>query len=270
LYEPGAEWGGRVEGVKHIGTDIILSGPTWRGLLARKIISPPAGQAYKTITAVDANVAIATLVGASLGDLFAVSAVVSGITVSGSFRYVNLLGGIQSMLSQYGARLVVAYADGVVTLSAEPVADLSSESEMSQDYPGRIETETNEAKAYNHVIALGSGELTARTVVELYRDDAGTISATPLPTGIEDKQIVLDYPNAESTEELTNSATDRLIEYSPINAISIDLTDVQGLNLGDVVGGRDYVTNLSISKPVTQMIRRVSAAGEKIEYKVGD
>ena len=36
LYEPGAEWGGRVELIHHIDNMIKLGGPTWRGLLARK------------------------------------------------------------------------------------------------------------------------------------------------------------------------------------------------------------------------------------------
>ena len=41
IYEPGTEWGGRVEGIRHVESDVQLTGPTWRGLLARKIISPP-------------------------------------------------------------------------------------------------------------------------------------------------------------------------------------------------------------------------------------
>ena len=101
LYQLGSEWGGPVENLEHVGTTVKCSGPTWRGMLARKIISPPSGQAYKTITAMEANLAIASLIGTSFGSLFTVSTANSGITVSGSFRYANMLGGIHSMLQQY-------------------------------------------------------------------------------------------------------------------------------------------------------------------------
>lgn len=269
LYEPETEWGGRVEGVNKVGTEIQLSGPTWRGLLSRKIISPPSGQAYRTITAQDANTAIATLIGTSLGDLVKVKSELAGVNVSGQFRYANLLGGIHSMLNQYGLRLAVEYIDRTVWLSAVPIQDLSSENELSQDYSVDISAEDNESEAYNHVIALGPGELAARQVIHLYRDDAGTISTTPLPEGIEDKQIVLDCPNAESTEELIKSATEKLIECTPIKKIELEITENLALNLGDLVGGKDYVTGLAIVQPVTQIIRRVDSTGDKVEYKVG-
>ena len=269
LFEPGTEWGGRVEGVNKVGTEIQLSGPTWRGLLSRKIISPPSGQAYRTITAQDANTAIAALVATSLGDLVKVKSELAGVNVSGQFRYANLLGGIHSMLNQYGLRLAVEYIDRTVWLSAVQIQDLSNENELSQDYSVDISAEDNEAEAYNHVIALGSGELAARQVIHLYRHPDGSISSTPLPEGIEDKQIVLDYPNAESTEELIKSATEKLIECAPIKKIELEITENLALNLGDLVGGKDYVTGLAIVQPVTQIIRRVDSTGDKVEYKVG-
>jgi hypothetical protein len=270
LYEPGTEWGGRVEGIAHINGEIQLKGATWRGLLARKIVSPPALSAYKVITSIDANTAISTLVGTSFGELIKVKSESAGVNVSGQFRYTNLLSAIHTMLDQYGLRLKVEFDGKTVWLSAEAVTDLSDESELSQDYSAPVESSQDESQAYNHVIALGSGELVDREVIELYRDDAGTISTTPLPEGIEDKQIVLDFPNAESTEELTKAATDKLIETAPVSEVSIDLSEAQGLNLGDLVGGRDRITNLQIVKPITQIIRRVDSSGESIEYKVGE
>ena len=109
LYEPGTEWGGRVEGVKSQTEEIILTGPTWRGLLSRKVISPPAGQAYKVITSMDANAAIAELISNSFGELVKVKSEIAGVNVSGQFRYANLLGAIHTMLNQYGLRLSVEY-----------------------------------------------------------------------------------------------------------------------------------------------------------------
>lgn len=270
IYQLGSEWGGRVENIEHVGTTVKCSGPTWRGMLARKIISPPSGQAYKTITAQEANQAIAALLGTSFGTLFTVSEAASGITVSGSFRYANLLGAIHSMLQQYGARLEIVF-DGIqVALSVVSSVDYT-DVELSQDYEAPLESSVAHGEAYNHVIALGRGELTAREVVELWRLDNGSVTSTPQPNDATDKQFVLDYPNAESVEELTNSATAKLLENSPVEAIKINLDEIDtDLKLGDVVGGADYVTGLKISKPITQKIFRMDNKGKTINYKAGE
>lgn len=270
IYELNSEHGGRVEGIEHVGSDIKLTGPTWRGMLARKIVKPPGGSAYLTITAAEANAAIGDLIGTSLGNLFTVSTGNSGITVSGSFRYDNLLSAINTMLDDSAARLNVTFDGTNVILSAALVVDYSKTNEMSQDWSAPIQSAVNSGEAYNHVIALGIGELTARTVVEYYRHADGTINTTPLADGIDDLQYVLDYPNAESTDELIKAAKAKLKELLPTEKIEIDLSEAQGLKLGDIVGGRDYVTGMSIKKPITQIILTVDSDGEKYEYKVGE
>lgn len=270
LYQLGSEWGGRVENIEHVGTTVKCSGPTWRGMIARKIITPPAGQAYKTITAMEANQAIAALLGTSFGNLFTVSTANSGITVSGSFRYANMLGALHSMLQQYGARLDIVFNGTQVELSAQSSVDYT-DVELSQDYQAPLESSVAYGEAYNHVIALGRGELTAREVVELWRLDDGTVTSTPQANDETDKQFVLDYPNAESVEELTNNATAKLLENSPIELIKINLDEIDtDLKLGDVVDGADYVTGLKISKSITQKIFKVDNKGKTINYKAGE
>ena len=270
LYEVGTEWGGMVENVNHVGTTVKVGGPTWRGMLARKIISPPAGQAYKAITAMEANQAIAALVGSSLGPLFAVSTADSGMTVSGSFRYTNLLAAIHSMLQQYGARLEIIFDGTRVVLSAVSSVDYT-DTELSQEYNAPLESSVAHGQAYNHVIALGRGELIDRQVIELWRLDDGTITSMPQPIGPKDKQFVLNYPNAESFEELTNNATAKLIENAPEESIEINLDEIEtDFKLGDVVGGMDKVTGLKISKPITQKILKIDKNGRKINYKAGE
>lgn len=269
LYEPETEFGGRVKKVHHVDGSIHLSGKTFRGELSNKIISPPAGQAYKIISAVDAHTALTDLIGSQFGGLYQVVGGPCGVNVSGQFRYANLLGGIHSMLNQYGLRLKIEFDGETVWLSAEPVLDLSETEELSQDYSVKIESIDDETESFNHIICLGKGELTNREVVELFRTESGEITETPLSEGIEDVQSVLDFPNAESSEELTRSGIEKLIEAAPRKEVSVDLSQTQGLNLGDLVGGRDRVTGQTIVQPIIQIIRRVDSAGESIEYKVG-
>lgn len=269
LYEPSTEWGGRVEGVRHVGSEIKLSGLTWRGMLARKIIQPPFGQSYFTVSGVDANEALGLMVGDTLGSLFEASSESSGITVSGSFKYANLLTAITKLLTPHNARLNISFENNKVVLSAALVRDLTDSTELSQDYYGRLETEQSTVAAYNHIIALGSGSGINRQVVHLYRSDSGVISDAPI-TGIEDKQIVFDYPNAEDLDDLTEKATDEFDKYLPVENITIDLSQIQDGNLGDIVGGRDYVTGMSISKPISQIIRTVKDGIETIQYTAGE
>lgn len=270
IYQLATEWGGRVENIEHIGTTVKCSGPTWRGMLARKIISPPAGQAYLSVTSVDANQAISTLIGTSFGTLFTVSAAVSGITVSGSFRYANMLGAIHSMLQQYGARLEIVFSGTQVELSVQSSVDYV-DVELSQDYEAPLQSSVAHGEAYNHVIALGRGELVDREVVELWRLDNGTVTTTAQPNDAADKQFILDFPNAESLEELTNNATAKLLENSPVETIKINLEEIDtDLKLGDVVGGSDNITGLKISKPITQKIFKVDNKGKTINYKAGE
>lgn len=269
IYEAGTEWGGLVEGLKHSGTDITLTGPTWRGLLAYKIVCPPPGEAYMTITNMDAHTAISMLIGSSLGNLFAVSRVISGVIVSGTFRYANLLDSIQSMLSAYGARLCITFENGVVMLSVVTVSILSEE--LSQDFSIPMMSEQSSAKAFNHIIALGVGEGTDRLVIELYRTDDGTITTVPISIGIYDKQTTLDLPDIELPEELYREAYFKLANCKPTSKITLDMSgaEVLNLNLGDRISGHDYVTGLSIIETVTQVIRTVNRM-ETIQYKMGD
>ena len=270
IYETKTEYGGRVLGVNHVGKVIKVVGRTWRGMLIDKIVQPPGGSAYKTISSVEANTAIADLLGTSFGPLVVASAAASGITVSGEFRYQTLLYCLHRMLNDADARLKIEFENGVVTLSAVAITDLSADDEFSQDFSANIRSSMDNSKAYNHVIALGSGELTARTVVELYRQADGTINSTPLTADMNDRQIVLDYPNAESTDELTKKATDLLNEdYWPVESVEADVPEDQSLNLGDIVGGRDYITGLAISAQVIQIIRTVNRDGVSVQYKVG-
>lgn len=269
IYEPGTEWGGRVESISHEDGVIKVAGPTWRGLLSRKVVKPPVGQSYFDISLMDANQAISQLIGNSFGDLVTVSDTFVEVDVSGSFRYENLLKALHLMLNKYGLRLNVIFENPNIVLSAELIQDLSEENEFSQDYGLPIKSKYDDIKAYNHVIALGQGQLIERQVIELYRDDQGNITSTQPFLGVLDKQIVLDYPNAESIEELDKSARELLVNNSPISEVSIDTTDVFGINLGDIVGGRDRITDLLIKSPISKMIRRVDAQGESVEYLIG-
>lgn len=275
IYCQGEEWGGRVEYLKHSTKtgSVLVGGTCWRGMLARKVVEPPSGEAYRNIRNVEANAAIRTLIGDKFGDLITVPSDNSGIAVSGSFRYTNLLEAIQSMLSAAGGRLSCGYdsAEKKVIIQAEKATSYVNQIELSQDYGIYLTSTQGRLDAYNHLIALGRGELTDREVVHLYRLADGTITQKdPGNRGVEDICEVYDYSNAESLEELIKGAEKRLKEYAPTASIEMDLSEAGiDLKMGDVVATRDYLTGLSASASVTHKLLTITAQQEKIETEVG-
>ena len=276
VYIPGTEFGGCVEQIKHstIRGLVTVSGATWRGMLHRKIIEPSSGDDYFTVTATEANAAIASIVGGSLGPLFTVSAASSGITItSKQFRYQRLLQGLEDMLEEEGAALQITFnqATKQVMLSARAVVDYSSTIDLSQDYNADMVTTEGGFDRYNHVIALGSGELAGRDIIHVYRLSTGAVTTSPPAwAGTEEDWVTTyEYTNPETLAILQQGAEKRVREYTPLKQVEID-PSVAGLDLqlGDIVGARDRLTGMSGTAVVVGKILTINAGGIKLETRV--
>ena len=83
---PGKEYGGVIDRVKTdtSGKTVALSGPTWRGMLTKKIIEPPAGQDYRTVSG-DANTIINNIMCVEFDGIFVCSGA-SGIMLD-SYKF---------------------------------------------------------------------------------------------------------------------------------------------------------------------------------------
>ena len=46
------------------------------------------------------------------------------------------------------------------------------------------------------------------------------------------------------------------------------IKSIKDLNIGDIVGGKDYLTGISLKKPIARKIWTVSSGREKISYKL--
>lgn len=271
FYISDTEYGGIIDNIKSDtrNSKIYYSGRTWRGILSKKIIKPLQGDDYYIVSG-NANSILQSLVDyVGLNGLFVVNDA-TDITINNYRfnRYTNLLSGINAMLLTANARLNIMYKDGFVELGAEPVVDYSDEIEFSQDNKINFIAEDNQGGA-NHLICLGSGELSSRQVVNLYVDKNGNIGTTQYYFGLDEIVDTYDYPNAESLQDLINGGTERLKELANTRLIEINVENME-LELGDIIAGREEVTGLYISKPITQKIVRINNNITKIEYKVGD
>ena len=271
FYIEDTEYGGIIDNIKSDtrSSKIFFSGRSWRGILSKKIIRPLPGDDYYTVSG-EANTIIEGLINyVGLNSIFTVNDV-TDINISNYRfnRYTDLLSGINAMLRNVDARLKIRYQKGFVELGAEPVVDYSDEIEFSQDNKINFIAEDNQ-DGVNHLICLGSGELSARQIVDLYVDEDGSIGTTQYYFGTDEIVATYDYPNAESLQDLINGGTERLKELANTRLIEINVENME-LELGDIIAGREEVTGLYISKPITQKIVRINNNIPKIEYKVGD
>lgn len=269
--EDNTDFGGRITKVE-VDTDlntIKYYGLTWRGLLSKRIIEPPSGQAYRKYvlgdnkSLSDIMSAILTLTG--LSDLFEVAAT-SGAVAFQFSRYATVLDGFIALCKDNGRTLQCAYNSdtGKVTLSAALPVDYSSDDYSSYQFSFRI---VKDYYPVNHIIALGSGELTARQVYHCYLQSDGTVGESAYYDV--DVAEVYDYPNAESLDELKAGAKKRLLELQKTTKLEIALQDID-LQIGDTVSGTEELTGIVVTKTISGKILKMSATDYQISYKTGE
>lgn len=276
LYIPGTEYGGIIG---EINTDtsldtISILGRTWRGKLDKKIIVPPAGQDYATASG-ELNQILRDLIAGQFGDYFVVSQNDTGINIAvyQFERYCTLLAGITKMLKSVEHKLHIEYVQqergqpGYVEVSAVPIVDYSDEIELSQDSQLNFSFKNNR-NGVNHLICLGKGELQDRQVIDLYVQKDGSIGTTQYYTGIQEVAEVYEDTSSESAE-LQEKGTEKLQELMNSTTFSMDVETLGiDVEIGDIIGGRDYLTGLYAKKPIKGKIYKVTGGKESLEYEI--
>lgn len=273
IYIPGTEYGGVFMSLRtDTQQDIICPGGlTWRGLLQKKIISPGSGDNYATDSG-ELNAIIKARIEAAYPD-----GLMNGVTdstgVSTTYqynRYCTLYDGLRDMLASEGYRLKIEYsqADSCVYVSAVPIVDYSSTIDFSGDYRVNY-TMQKQTDGVNHLICLGSGELAARTVRHLYVNQYGKITTTQYYFGSEEIAEVYDNSGAGVTD-LIQGGKKRLKELRNKNQFDIKLDTDLDIAIGDIVGGQDYLSGMTMSAPVIGKVVKWSGGFQTIDYKLDE
>ena len=268
MYIPGTELDGlfrQLDTDTEAGT-ISVGGLTWRGMMTHKIIQPPAGQDYATDSG-ELNAIIKARVEAEFPDLFIGSTESTGVTVSWQYdRYCTMEEGLQKLLQSVGYRLDIAYSepDNAVIVQAVPIVDYSDEVEFSSDMRANY-TMQQQGDGVNHLICLGKGELRNRLVRHLYIDEDGNVSQTQYYFGVDEIAEVYDNSGAE-VDDLIKNGTDRLKSVANKDVFSIKVDPEIEVAIGDIVGGRDYLSGMTMTAPVWSKIIKFAAGAVEIEY----
>ena len=268
-YVNGTEYGGIISRIE-IDTKskkISYSGQTWRGILSNYVIKPDSGQDYKVVSGTASSIISTLISGFGIDGWYSITAN-NDITVSNyQFdRYCTLLDGITKMLKSVSSRLNVACNNGAITLSVVPIHDYSDELEYSQDSDINFRI-TDNRDGVNHLVCLGKGELQNRQVVDLYIQQDGTIGTTQYYTGMNERAQTYDYSSVESLDELKKSGRERLTELQNSQKLEMSIGEIN-VELGDIVGGRERITGITMKSPISRKIVKISDNKLKISYEV--
>lgn len=272
LYIEGTEYGGVVDSIQSDREEIVLAGRTWHGILNSKVIKPDSGQDYLILSG-EANAVIGNLLSRfGLTELFSASTEDSGFTLSNyqMDRYILGYDGIRKMIESVGGKLLFkVLSSGIVLVSAVAAVDYSKSEEFDSnlvDFKAKKSTNT-----VNHLVCLGQGELSERTVIHLYADENGEISTTQTQTGLLEYEAVYDYSNVESAEELEAKGREKLRELWEPDKIDINFgAEEDRYDIGDKVGAVDNVLDVSASGIITKKIVTIQNGQTTISYKVGE
>ena len=253
---------------------ITWRGYTWRGLLSQKLIYPPEGQTHLTVSG-DANTIIQDILGNRFGSLFCAETKESGIQIKNfQFdRYCSILSGLEKMLAAKNARLQIIYRQGnpgeyggQVVVGAVPVTDWSEELECSQD--GKMHFTTKDSRmGINHLVCAGEGEGIDRKILHLYVQKDGSIGQTQYYKGLDEREALYSYTSVEDDTKLLEEGEKRLRELMNYKQMDATISDVD-VEIGDIVGGRDRITGMSLQKPIVNKILRMNNGIPSVEYKL--
>lgn len=275
IYIPGTEYGGIIgEVLTDTTLDYVeLKGLSWRGRLAKKIIEPPAGSDYKVVSG-ELHMVMKSLIEPEFDGLFVVSAEDTGVTVSNyQFdRYCTLLDGLNKMLKSKGYRLQLSFRreqnePGYLYIETVPITDFSDRIELSRDCELNY-TMDDKRDGVNHLIVTGKGELQDRNILHLYVQENGGIGTEQYYTGLQEIAEVYENTSTE-TDELMSAAEDRLRSLAGKKTFKMDVAKLgMDVGIGDIVGGRDYLTGMYMAKQVENIVYEIINDAESKIYKL--
>lgn len=266
----GTEWAGVVDSSEDsleggVSTT-TWSGRTFHGVLVGKVLCPPSGQDYLTVSG-DANDCLRSLVArVGLSGFVEVADGKAGIDVRYTFdRYCDAYTGIRKMLAASGARLMIRREDGRTLMWAE----------AAESHGDGIDSDlldfdaTRVTRPVNHLVCAGTGELADRTVVHLYADAHGNVSQTQTLFGADEVCELFDYSSADH-DKLVEDGTKKLQGYQSQGSVDVTVHDGLTLYVGDTVTAANHDTGRTVTATVNKKIVKVSGGVASVSYEVGD
>lgn len=279
IYGDG-EVGGVVRGYS-LAADGALSlvGDTWSGILQKAVLRPPSNAMYFTASGEASHVVELVISAVGLSWLFSVNPT-SGISISHTFmgrddkaqdtsgRFMGAWSAIWQVCLEHELRISLKY-DGELKKVVIDVAHLVDNTDEEAISVGASSIVYDTVKPTNHLVCLGQGEGTARTVVDLYMDKNGRVSQTKTISGIGEITEIYDNSGAKDTAKLISDGTNQLKEgFVAADTVKVEADANVSIDMwiGDYVGGADERTGVSAAAIVSKKILKVDHGIETVSY----
>lgn len=260
IYIADTEFGGFIQEIKTVTSQstVSLCGYTWRGMLNNQILTE--NKAVKG----ELNSVLSSIL-----PFFSVSSVDTGVNISYTLtKYISLLKNIEEMLKTVNYKLQIKCSNEKVEISAVPIIDFSDEIELSQDYQLDFNFD-DKRNGVNHLICVGKDENKQELIINLYSDKNGNISKTQSIFGTD--KIDSLYESSKSTlEEIEEDGIEKFKELISKKTFEMNVANLSlpNIEIGDIVGGRDYLTGQTIKKPITGKILMINDDVLSLEFKI--
>ena len=271
LFVDGTQWGGVVDRrTSDTDVDGIMQweGRTWHGILAEKALVPDSGQAYNTASGSVAACIADLITRLDVGDLFAVGDCPSE-TVSYQYpRYPDGLTALFKMLASVDMRPTFepTREGGILKVNVGAVGR-TTHGDIADGEMADMEM-TAELRPYNHVLALGKGELTQRVVVNRYADANGNISTSKTFTGCQERTIIYEDTNSEEAD-LIERAIELLQDAQGQSEVAVTPDSGMAAGLGDYIIAYDQRIDARVTAPITALVVKIDDGTESVDCTAG-
>ena len=265
------QFGGRLDKVS-VDTNsqsVTWTGKSFSGMLSEKVVVPPGGKSYLTISGSFGHVINELLSRTGLNDIFYTDLPDSS-GVGGTHqikRYVTVLSALESIAESIDFSIKMLYDknEKKILITGENIKTVGIGEEYNSDqFSFSVEKDYRKT---NFLICLGKGELSARTVVYLFYDEETDTIREVSDYMTDAIQAVYDYSNAESREELVKGGIERLLELRNTENIDISPPEDEIYNVGDNITAKENNTGIVAVKKVKKIIYVSDGETKSIRYE---
>lgn len=258
IYIPGTEYGGIIQAIESDTSKdtIFVRGYTWRGYLDKKYVRGTYTGGLNTI--------ISSMLGGFTGVFLASGSPTAygSITLS---SFTSIADALDALLTPIGYKLQIRYVQTATSGYAELAAVPSGQygDEVSQDNLINFSV-LDDRMSVNHLIVSNG-----TTSADVYADKDGNISTTQTLFGIDE---IADIYKVTGSSDLVADGKDKIkdmISKRTMTATFGNVDDIE-LDIGDLVTGRDYVTGITVTRPITGKIVTYQDGELSIAYSIDE
>lgn len=257
IWMDGTPVGGIIDSVRteYGARTITYKGRTWSGLLADRIISPPAGQDNLILSGdiASSTETILKQAGVLDGKPFTWTGTPTGVTRTVTVdRYCTCADALADLLTPAGWRLDVTHIQDRIQVRPVQAMTRTVSMQGQAQYAASM-TATITPYPVNHLIGLGKGEGKAREIVHRYADTTGSISDKQTITGMLERAATYDASNKSGTE-LAQAVETKLKALQSFGDADIKVKDTTGLHTGDMLTVIDDAHHVTATARITKTV----------------